>query len=124
MIQPCDKLVIWPDSIHTCYLQRQRLTLTAFLASFSIRFVAFLFASPTARFFAAAGFLVDRSPSATLGFVFGHAALFITFFYVLGLTLLLIRICSLVSFWHYIPPCSLWLKTGCGSRFQAFDHLL
>ena len=50
--------------------------------------------------FPAAVIFIYRSPGAGFGFLFGHAALLVAFFDVLGLTLLFVSVLRLISLWH------------------------
>ncbi len=52
------------------------------------------FLSRTA-FFAAAVLFINGRPSAFFGFVFAHAALFVTFFDVFGLAFLFVGVCRI-----------------------------
>src|SRR5437868_15379878 len=54
-----------------------------------------------ARFFPTTVNLVDCGPATTLGFVLGHAATLVPFFYVLSLPLLFFRVFGFVSAWHH-----------------------
>jgi hypothetical protein len=62
-----------------------------------------------AVFFAAAGHGVHRCPGTTTGFLFGHAAILVTFLNVLSLTFLLVGILAFVSPWHWLPPLVVFL---------------
>jgi len=53
-----------------------------------------------AGFFPTAMNLVDRRPGSPLGFVLRHAALLVTFLYVLGLSFFLVCVFRFVSAWH------------------------
>lgn len=59
--------------------------------------------APRTGFLAAPGLLIHCSPGATFCFPFGDAAMFVTFFYMFGLTFLLGGVGTLVAAWHIQP---------------------
>ena len=97
----------WPD--HSSCRLSYRL--------FGRRFVALFAVAGAAWFLAAAGHFVDGRPSAAFGLFFGHAALFVALFNVLGLSLLFVRVFGLVTPWH-LEPLSLMVLEKAGAVYH------
>src|SRR3546814_7684490 len=64
------------------------------------RGLGLLLATTRAALLAAAAFVVDRGPGASLGLVLAHAAIAVALFDMLGLALLLIRVGGFFTAWH------------------------
>src|SRR5690606_5155991 len=84
----------FPTLLCGCRTLLARLACAALAAAFARAFVRVFFPAPGTGLVAAARFLVHRRPGATLGFLLGNAAVFVSFGDMLGLTLLLVGVAA------------------------------